>query len=52
MPKSGQIGCKYVIYCSQTDKIVSRVRGDLLGTKFFVYDAGNNPSKRIFPSRK
>lgn len=52
VPKSGQIGCKYVINCSVTDNIVSRIRSDLLGTKFFVFDAGNNPSKRIFPSRK
>lgn len=31
---------------------MGRVRGDLLGNRFFVYDGGNNPSKKKFPSRK
>lgn len=52
VPRSGQIGCKYLIYCALSKRLVSRVRGDLMGTRFFVYDGGNNPSKKKFPSRK
>jgi len=52
VPKSGQIGTKFVVMCSQSGKIVSRIRGDLMGSKFFIYDGGNNPSRKKFPSRK
>lgn len=31
---------------------MARVRGDLMGNKFFVFDAGFNPNKKKFPSRK
>jgi hypothetical protein len=51
-PKSGQIGSKFLIVCPNSNKVVGRMRGDLLGNKFFVYDGGNNPSKKKFPSRK
>jgi len=51
-PKSGQIGCKFIIFCPITNKVIARVRGDLLGNKFFVFDGGHNPKKKRFPSRK